>query len=114
MRFYTKRYNGTGSPLSLSAILTDTGLPTSGPRKLSFIIPASHSVTIQQVGANGWGITGDNITIDNGGVGTSLVYNFDIYTPDEGMPNVTGPYPAWKQLFLTVPLTQFIYILASY
>jgi hypothetical protein len=114
MRFYTKRYNGTGSPVSLSAILTDSALPSSGPRKLSFIIPASHSVTIQQVGTTGWNITGDNITIDNGGGGTSLLYSFDVYTADEGQPNVTGNYPSWKQLFLTVPNSQFIYILASY
>ena len=114
MRFYTKKYNGTGSSVSLSTVLNASGLPISGPKKLSFIIPASHTLTIAQVGATGWAVNGDGIAIDNGGGGTSLVYNFDVYTADEAQPNVVGSNPPWIQLFINVPNNQFIYILASY
>lgn len=114
MRFYTKKYFGTGSPAPLSGILNAAGLPDSGPKKLTFIIPASHSLSIRQIFSAGNLPTGDDCVIDNGGGGTSLIYPMDIYTADEAQPNVVGINAPWKNLNITVSATQFIYILASY
>ena len=104
MRLLTKKV--TEGTYALGAIL---GIDTYGyPRKLDFIIPSGHTLTIQSKPIAGWQYTGDRVDIDAGS-GDSKVYTMDIYYSDESRNN-----NFWMNDEITIKTTQFIFINAYY